>query len=48
MRPADSAALPGMSRTAAGKELRLWQETPGSGIGSAGTGPHKVYICRQG
>lgn len=48
MRPADYAALTGMSRTAAGKELRLWQETPGSGIGSTGAGPHKVYIRRQG
>ena len=44
MHVSDYASLTGLSRTTAGRELRRWQDTPGSGIGTAGSGPHKVYV----
>lgn len=41
------AALTGLSRTVAGRELRRWYETEGSGIGISGRGTHRVYIRRK-
>ena len=38
------ASLTGLSRTTAGKELRRWYETEGSGIGISGMGTHRVYV----
>ena len=38
------AALTGLSRTTAGRELRRWRDTPGSGIGIEGRGSHRVYV----
>lgn len=42
------ASLTGLSRTTAGKELRRWYETEGSGIGISGMGTHRVYVLRGG
>ena len=41
------ASLTGLGRTKAGEELRQWHETPGSGIGIEGRGPHRVYVRRK-
>lgn len=38
------ASLTGLGRTTAGKELRMWGETPGSGIRPEGRGTHLVYV----
>lgn len=38
------AALTGLSRTTAGRELRRWRDTPGAGIGIEGRGSHRVYV----
>ena len=38
------AYLTGLSRTTAGRELRRWHETEGSGIGIKGFGSHRVYV----
>lgn len=40
----DYCRLTGLLRNAAARELKLWSETPGSGIGTTGRGSHKVYI----
>lgn len=47
MRIADYAALTGLSRTVAGRELRRLYQTPGSGIGASGRGSHRVYVRAQ-
>lgn len=44
---ADYAALTGLLRNAAAKELRRWAEDKSSGIGSSGRGTHKVYVRRK-
>lgn len=38
------AELTGLSRTTAGKELKEWYKTPGSGIGIEGRGSHRIYV----
>ena len=38
------AYLTGLSRTTAGRELRRWHETEGSGIDIKGFGSHRVYV----
>ena len=38
------AELTGLSRTTAGKELKGWYKTPGSGIGIEGRGSHRIYV----
>lgn len=48
LRVAGYAALTGLSRTVAGKELRLWSEDPASGLAAQGTGSHRVYVRRAG
>ncbi len=40
------ARLTGLGRTTAGKELRRWVETPGSGIGAIGRKSHRLYVLR--
>ena len=42
---ADYAALAGISRTSACRELRRWSATPGSGIGIRGYGSHRIYVA---
>ena len=44
---ADYAALTGLLRNAAAKELRRWAEDKSSGIGSSGRGTHKVHVRRD-
>ena len=39
------AALTGISRTSASRELRRWHATPGSGIGIQGRGTHRTYVA---
>ena len=47
MSVAQYAALTGLSRTVAGRELRRWyRDTPGSGIGAMGFGSHRLYVAR--
>lgn len=41
------ARLTGLSRTTAGRELRKWHTTPGSGIGIEGRGTHRVYVKQE-
>lgn len=41
---ADYAAITGLGRTLATRELRMWAHQPHSGIGIAGRGSHRVYI----
>lgn len=41
------ALLTGLSQTTAGRELRRWAETPGSGIGKDGFGTHRVYVAKE-
>ena len=40
------ATLTGLSRTTAGRELRRWSDTPGSGIGTYGGRTRRVYVKR--
>lgn len=47
LRVADYAAMTGLSRTVAGRELRRLYQTPGSGIGASGRGSHRVYVRAQ-
>ncbi len=42
----DYAALTGLLRNAAAKELRRWAEDETSGIGRSGRGTHRVYVRR--
>lgn len=44
LRIGEYAELTGLNRCTAGKELRRWYETPGSGIGISGRGAHRVYV----
>ena len=41
------AALTGLSKTTAGRELRKFCETPGTGIDFKGRGSHKVYVLKK-
>ena len=43
----DYAALTGLSASTAGRELRRWYQTPGTGIGASGFGTHRVYVKRE-
>lgn len=47
LRIGEYAELTGLNRCAAGKELRRWYETPGSGIDISGRGAHRVYVKRE-
>lgn len=47
LRVKDYCALTGLLRNAAASELKLWSETPGSGIDHMGTGSHKVYVRKE-
>ena len=44
---ANYAALTGLLRDTARKELNNWVEDKSSGIGSSGRGTHKVYVRRE-
>ena len=44
---ANYAALTGLLRNAAAKELKRWAEDQTSGIGSSGRGTHKVYVRKE-
>lgn len=46
MNVTDYCKLTGLLRDAAARELKLWDETPDTGIGHTGRGSHKVYIKR--
>lgn len=46
MKVNDYCQLTGLLRNAAARELKLWVETPDTGIDYTGRGSHKVYIKR--
>lgn len=46
LRVRDYCQLTGLLRNAAARELKLWSETPESGIDHTGQGSHRVYIKR--
>lgn len=43
----DYCQLTGLLHNAAARELKLWSETDGTGIGFTGHGSHRVYIQRS-
>ena len=47
MNVADYCRLTGLLRDKAARELKQWAETPGTGIGSKGSGSHKIYVKRS-
>lgn len=40
------AYMTGLSKSTAGRELRRWLDTPGTGIDAEGTGSHRFYVPR--
>lgn len=47
LRIGEYASMTGLNRCTAGKELRQWEATAGSGIALEGRGAHRVYVRRE-